>query len=138
MQRGVAQHQLGILHKQVEEPEVGQEQHRDRRRTGGKIGPAEQPDVEQRMGSPKFEEAEYHAIVTPPATQPETTGSPQPRLGASITPNTNIATALPMSTAPGQSTGGASLSREDDTVSVKQKTRSPTPASAQKTDCHGQ
>ena len=53
------------------------------------------------------------ASATPAAMQPHTTGWVHPRAGASITPNTNTATAAPISTAPIQSSGVAVSSREE-------------------------
>ena len=53
------------------------------------------------------------ASATPAAMQPHTTGWVQPRAGASTTPNTNTATAAPISTAPIQSIGVAVSSRDD-------------------------
>ena len=59
------------------------------------------------------------ASATPAAMQPHTTGLVQPRSGASMTPNTNTATAAPMSTAPIQSIGVALSSRDDPIVHVR-------------------
>ena len=56
--------------------------------------------------------------TTPATMHPQTIGCVQPRVGASTTPNTNTASAAPISTAPTQSSGVAVSSRDDLIVHV--------------------
>lgn len=51
-------------------------------------------------------------------------------------PNTKNATLRPMSAAPGQSTGGASPSRDSATVNVNANNKNPAAATTQKIDFH--
>ena len=70
------------------------------------VGTGEQSDVEQGMAAAQFDDAERDRQR--PARRPmhpSTSGSVQPRSGASRMPNTRTATAPPMSTAPSQSSG---------------------------------
>ena len=69
LQRGVAQHQLAVLHQEEEESEGRQEQHHDRRRTGRELGIGEQPDLEQRMAPADFDEPDTAANATPATMQ---------------------------------------------------------------------
>src|ERR1700691_4876672 len=74
------------------------------------------------------------ASTTPALIAAETSGGLHPRAGASSTPNTKTATAPAINPAPGQSSGVASSSREDDTVQANTKISAAKTANAQKID----
>ena len=68
----------------------------------------------------------------------KTSGLVHPLAGASTRPNTNTATAAPMSTAPIQSTGVAVSSREVAIVHVRMNIPTPAIVKATKIDCQDQ
>jgi len=59
-----------VLNEQVEQPEIGGEEHDDGRRTGREAGIGEYPDVEQRFSCRSSTKPNSTANTRPPAIEP--------------------------------------------------------------------